>query len=215
MLKTYLNIPVIAEWCAFIAAIFLINKKKTIWRLFIPFLFLTIVAETFGWYSHYVLVKNNNWVFNILMILNISFSIWLFQKADLFKPFKKKLKWASGIFLIFAIGNVFVFQGFWNYDFYTEVLGDIFLAIIACCFFYLLLKEEAFRDIFTYEYFWLSNGLLFSSLCNIILYLFLDSLRAFYKQTNINVYSYINDVLNILLYGSLIISFICRRRNLN
>jgi hypothetical protein len=46
-----------------------------------------------------------------------------------------------------------------------------------------------------------------------LVYLYLDNLIAFYRQTDINVYAYINYSLNIVLYGSFIIAFICRNRN--
>jgi hypothetical protein len=115
--------------------------------------------------------------------------------------------------MLYALINLFFFQGFWHYNQYTETIGDIIQVIICCYLFYSLLNEKAYRNLFSYEYFWLANGVLFSSLGSTILYHFPEAMSAYQKQTGINVFAILNNVLNVLLYGSLIIAFICRNRN--
>jgi len=117
------------------------------------------------------------------------------------------------LFMGFGLCNLIFIQGFWKYNTITDVLSSIILAIISCYFFITVLKEEAFRNLFTYEYFWFANGILFYSLGSVVLYIFLDYLGDFYKETKINVYGYINYGLNVLFYGSLVIAFVCRQRN--
>ena len=213
MLSTLFNITVIAEWCAFITAVFLLRKKTKVWQLFIVFLFITVCAETAGWILSFVFKKNNNWIFNINLLINVPFSIWIFSKAEPLQKVSRFLYLAMALFIVFALTNLFFFQGFWKYNGITDVFSSIMLAVICCYFFYAVLKEETFRDLFRYEYFWLANGFLFYSLGSVVLYVFLDYLWAYYNQTKINVYGYINYGLNVLFYGSLIIAFICRHRN--
>ncbi len=213
MLSTLFNITVIAEWCCFITSLIFLSKSTGVWRFFIPLLFIIIFAETAGWYLSYVLKKgNNNWIFNLLLTINISFSIWMFTTAEPLRKVKTKLFFIMAFYIVFAACNLFFVQGFWEYNGITEALGGIILAVISCYFFYALLKEEGFRNLFRYEYFWLANGLLFSSLGS-VLYIFLHYLHAFRKHTGINIYGYVNYGINVLLYGSLIIAFICRKRN--
>jgi hypothetical protein len=213
MIASLLNITVISEWCAFISAIFFLRKRTTSWQFFILVLFLTICVETTGWYLAYFSSGGNNWIFNILLLINDCFSIWLFSKAEPMRKIRKPLYLLIVCFIVFAICNLMFIEGTQKYNGYTEVLGDIMQATISCWFFYEVLREEKFRDLFRYEYFWLANGLLFCSLGSVVLYIFPDYLYAFYLNTKINVYGYINYLLNILLYGSLIIAFICRSRN--
>ena len=213
MFSTYFNITVTAEWCAFICSLTLLNKRTSIWRLFIPFLFITIVTETIGWYLNYVVKHFNNTApFNILMIIGVIFFAWLFKQPNQMKRIKRKIDYIIMIFLLFAIINLFFFQHLWIYNSYTETAGDIILASISCYFLLTVLKKEEYINLFQYEYFWLANGLLFSCLGSVLIYIFSDSLFAYYKETKIPVYDYINYVLNIVLYGSLIIAFICRRK---
>lgn len=212
MLSNYFNITVIAEWLVFFAAIFLLNRDTGKWRLFIILLFLTLCAESTGWYISNILKKSNNsTVFNFLLIINISFFGWMLTKAEPFKKAKLTITIAIVAFILIAIANLFFIQGLWIYNSYTEMIGDVMLAIICCYFFYVMINETNFRDLLKYEYFWLSTGVLFSSLGGIILYMFLNLLQTYKKQTGINVYGYINYAINLLLYGSLIVAFICRR----
>jgi hypothetical protein len=214
MIAGLFNITFIAECCALMVAIILLNKKTTLWQFFILFLFITVLAETVGWYLAFILHKpNNNWVYNILLVFSGSFSLWIIANAEPFRKARTKLNGGMLLFVVFALCNLLFFQGPWKYNGYTEILGDLLMSVYCCYFFYRVLTESVYRDLFRYEYFWLANGFLFSSLGSVVLYIFLDALTMYYRHTNINIYGYINYGLNVLLYGSLIISFICRNRN--
>jgi hypothetical protein len=213
-LSTLFNPTVTSEWCAFIAALCLLRRRTGVWRLFIWQLLLTIIAETFGWSSIYFWKSlNNHWIFNLLLLISAGFWIWIFSRAE---PMARSRKLLYGLligFLCFGLVNMFFFQGLWEYNGYTDVLSDMLIAGVCCYFFYTILREEQFRNLFGYEYFWLANGLLVSSLGSVVVYIFINDLFAFYNHTHINVYGYINYSLNIILYVSFIIAFICRNRN--
>lgn len=214
MLTKFFNITVIAEWCTFFTAIILLNKQTGVWRLFILFMFLTICTEFIGSYETVILkIKNNSLPFNFNMIIGVSFFIYLFSQADIFKKNKRILFFIIIGFVGLSFINLFFFQGLWIYNYYSEILGDILLALLSCYFYYSLIQEEEFRNLFQDEYFWLATGLFFSSMGGVILYIFLNQLQSFKDKTHINVYGYINYGLNLLLYSNLIIAFICRRKN--
>jgi hypothetical protein len=214
MIASLFNITFITESCAFIAAIWFLRKRATLWQLFIPLLFLTIFVETLGWWLVVVERKSSNSIiYNLLMIVTDLFSLWILFHAEPLLKKRKMFLWLMTAFSIFAIVNLASFQGPWQYNGYTELLGDLLQVVLCCYFFYSLLREERHRDLVHYEYFWLANGFLFSSLGSAVLYIFIDPLTAFYRQTGVNVYANINYLLNTLLYGSLILAFICRYRN--
>jgi hypothetical protein len=158
-------------------------------------------------------IENNSWIFNTLLIYTGSFTIWILSLADPFKRIRQKLKKGIILYLFLATINLAFFEGFKNYNAYTEMLLDLIVCSYCCYFFYKALEEPEYRNLYHYEYFWLAVGFLFSSLGSAVLYIFINSLTSFYKHTHINMYGYINSGLNIVLYSSLIISFVCRRRN--
>lgn len=213
MLSHYFNITVIAEWSAFIAALLLLDKKTTTWRFFILLLLVTIGVETIGWYMNYILKRHTNALpFNILMIGSNIFFIWLFAQTREMQKVKRVLRILMILFIAFGLINLLFFQKSWIYNSYTETLGDIILAITAFYFLFAALKQDEYINLLKYEYYWLANGVLFFSLGNVVLYLFQDSLYAYFRQIKVPVYDIINDVLNFVFYSCLIIAFICRRR---
>jgi len=213
MFKGYFNIIGIAEWCCFIGSLLLLDKKTTYWRLFQLFLFITICVETVGWYMNYIIRRQTNALpFNFLMLLSFVFFIWLFTRSKEMQKIKTGLQLLILLFGIIGLANFFFLQKFWKYNSYTQTLGDILLLVISAYFLFLILKAPEYKNLFGYEYFWLANGLIVSSMGSMLLYYFGESLYAYYKETKIPVYDYINSVLNVVLYGSLIIGFICRRK---
>lgn len=214
MLENYFNITVIAEWSTFIATIILLNRRTGKWRLFMPLLFLILCVETVGWYqSNITKVQGNSMPFNFLMIISISFFLWLMAQA---KPMVSMKKYFYGVifsFIVFALVNLLLFQKLLNYNSISEVAGDILLTFFSGYLIFGLIKDETNeRSLFSHEYFWLAIGILFSAMGSALLYTFLDELQAYYNETKINVYGYINYTVNVLLYSCLIIAFICRRK---
>lgn len=212
-MSSYFNFTVIIEWCTFIAAIFLLDKKTGIWRLFILFLLLGICTETVGWYMYnFLKIKYNALPFNFFMLARITFLMWFFTKAKLLKNAMKILFAGIALFLVFGLINLFFFQGFWHYNFHTESLGDIILSLVCCYFLLKVVKSDEGINLLGFDYFWLAIGVLFYSLGFALLYQFADLLGAYYKATKINIGNYINYALNLIFYSCLIIAFICRRR---
>jgi len=216
MFASYFNITVIAEWCTFIAAIFLLNKRTGIWQLFIPFFFLILVTETLGWYFHNVVKRYENALpFNILLVISDFFFLWLFSKADVLKKEKRLIVYSLVFFVVFSVINLFLFEGFWRYNSFSDTLGSILMITVCCYLLFVLVKKEEYLDLLRYDYFWLAIGLLFYSLGSIILYHFTYLLMDFAKETKIDIGTYINYSINLILYASLIIAFICRRKITN
>lgn len=219
-LSALLTIIDIAEYLTLFAAIFLLNKKRVgIWRLFILLLLIIVWSETFGWFWNFVLIKKHNfhkpnaWIFNVNMIFTDTFLLSILTTAKHLNKTKKIICISIAAFLLSALINLFFFEGFWEYNKFTETAGDIMQVIVCCYVFYCFIIEETYRDLLANEYFWLATGILFSSMGSAFLYNFPTVLGKFQQYTKISLFTTINTVLNILLYVSMIIAFICRNRN--
>ena len=212
-LQPLFNLIVSIEYITLLVAIFLLHNKRTgRWQLFIPMLFVIVVAETLGWYFRYFLHRSNAWIFNINMIITISFMLWMLATAAIPYSIRKVIHLFLVIFIVFAVTNLFLFEGITHYDQYTEVLGDVIQVIVCCIILYQLIKSDAYNNLLSYEYFWLANGILFSAMGGAFLYIFPVAFSNFQKHTGINIFGILNNVLNSLLYGSMIIAFICRNQ---
>jgi hypothetical protein len=212
MLKSIFGTTVISECISLLAAIIILNRKTKFWLLFIPFLVVTALVDIAGSYMRFVLQQNNfSYLYNILLIMTISFYLLFYTMSAVMEKKRRVLLFLFLIFNLYAVGNLFFFQGFFNYNYYTEVFGDIIIVFSLGFFYYRLLTEEISRLIHRDAFFWLSSGLLLFSLGSIVLYLFRPVIKKYYLTTHINLGGTINDVLNVMLYLSFIIAFICQR----
>lgn len=210
---TYFNITVTSEWLTFFAALLLLDKRTGKWRLFIPLMFLVLCTETIGWYMHVKQrVFDNALPFNILMIISNLFFIWFFSKAALLLPIQQLFKSLAVGFVAFALINLFFFQGPWQYNSFSESAADVILVIICCYFLFTIVKSNEHFNLISFDYFWLATGLLFYCLGSALLYQFSYLLRDYYEQTKIDIGTYVNYTLNLILYTCLIIAFKCRRK---
>jgi hypothetical protein len=213
MLKLILGVTVNCECISLIAAIVLIRTKLSAWRLFVPFLFITALADVVGSYGRLVL-KNSHFelVYNILLIISIAFYVIFFTAYILMNVFRKLFIYMLSGFFVFALFNLFFFQGLFRYNFYSEVLGDCIIILVVGCFFYTILTNETYVGLFTDSFFWLSSGLLMFSLGSIVLYIFRPVIVNYYQDTCINLGGSINDILNVILFASFITAFVCQKK---
>ena len=217
MLNTYLNLTTISEWITFLAALFLLKSRTGLWRLLIPVLALTVIAEFVGWYLTFIArLPNNAAPYNFLLLVNGIGMLYLLGSAPplgtIHQPPSHMVKLVLAGFLAFGLINLCWLQGLNRYNYYTEVVADLLTAVLSCYVLFRMLWGETYVELFRNEYFWLANGLLFSSLGSILLYIFINALREYWRQRGVNVYGYINYTVNLLLYGSLIIAMLCRNR---
>jgi hypothetical protein len=209
----YFNPTVTAEWITFTAALFFLDKKTTVWRLFIPLLLLVLSVETIGWYMIVKLEKYDNALpFNILMLVSSIFFMWFLKRSITSARIKSCINIAMILFLLFGITNLLFYQGLFVYNSISEAIGDIILAIICCYYLLALVKDPLPVNMLRLDYFWLATGILFYALGSAMLYQFSYLLIKYYKKTNINIGNYINYALNLVLYSTMIIAFICRRK---
>ena len=213
MLHGYFNITVIEEWITFFAALLLLNGSMEEVAI--------IQAPNGGYFigRDYRLVfkywrhqHENAIPFNGLMLLTDLFLIWFFAVSEWFKKGKRFFFISMGIFIGAFIMNLLSYQGLWTYNYYSETIADIFLFIICTALFYKLLQNDEYINLLSLDYFWLATGVLFSSLGSALLYQFSDILHQYFLRTGIDIGTYINFGLNSILYISLIISFVCRRK---
>ncbi|MET0636650.1 MAG: hypothetical protein ABWZ25_11535 [Chitinophagaceae bacterium] len=208
------NLTVIAEMITFIAAITLLKKQTGEWVLFRLFLFLILVAEISGWILSWKLrIFNNVWIFNILLCINACFSLWILSTPESSRKHRSGIIKLAFLFVVMTIISIFINDGWRSYNSKTEITQDIVLALLCCHLLYSMLRETEYRNLLADEYFWLANGILIFSLGSAVLSVSRPQLDQFQQSSNITLSQYLNDTLNLFLYASYIIAFICRYRN--
>jgi hypothetical protein len=209
----YFNIITIIEWITLATSLFLLDKRTGYWRWFIAWLALTVIVEFTGWYMRvHIGIKQNALPFNLLMLVRILFFTYILSRAEMLGEVRKRLWVFASIFLCGALLNLFFYQGFNRYNSFTDSLANIVLAITCCYLLYMILIDERQLDVMKQEYFWLANGLIFYLLGSAMFFNFSYLLMDYYTRTGINLGTYLNSSLNLVLYINLIIAFVCRRK---
>ncbi|RZM17851.1 MAG: hypothetical protein EOO88_42245 [Pedobacter sp.] len=200
----------IAELVAFVAALVFLNKNSGICQVFKLILLITLLAEFTGWILAWKLYRPNGWVFNSLLGINSSFIVFiLFQRLN-YKYKDKVLIAIISLIIISTLVTLVFLDGITIYNRLMEITIDLGLAILCCIVLYQMLLTEKNRSFYAFEYFWLVNGVLVYSLGSAVLYVSHPYLGVYQQESGIQLAQYINDTLNIILYASYIIAFICR-----
>lgn len=206
------NPTTIAELIALVAALFILSNKKTgYWSFFIPYLLITILIESAGYYYRVELKKPNYPFYNFFMFAQLLFFAFLFYK---FHQSKRIKQWVSILVIVFVL--VFITEGiinsFASYNKYSRQFLSIFVVLFSCTFFFSILKDDTIKSPVRYPPFWIVTGLFFFYFGSIAMFAFFDKVSQIKLSGNISFYTLVMGCLSCILYGSWIIGFICMKK---
>ncbi len=184
-------------------------------KLFVPYLFLTVMVEWVG----YIIVQKklapgNHFLYNIYVPLSVLFYLYQMQAYTGSGRFRK-LAMGMGLFYLVTVitGFLFFFSilKFVNYNF---IIGGFMVSAFAFLYYYDLLEKEDRVTIYSTPAFWINTGLLLYYLPKIIFYTCFE----YFAYINVNPVSLhilffrLNRLFVIILYGCIIINFLCTSR---
>jgi hypothetical protein len=175
----------------------------------VPFLLLTIIVEGTGLITSQIHWQNL-WMFNFFTCFEFLFYTYLYTKLIQNNKWRRVMRYAMMVYPVLFLINIFFIEGFTRFHTITYRIGSVMVVFWCCLYFRQLLQSPGYTAVFRIPAFWLSTGLLFfytgfffyMSAAYILLYtrLVIDKL----------VWQAISDTLNTLLYGSILIAFLCR-----
>lgn len=180
-------------------------------RIFSPFLFITLLIEgsiSLGW------VKGNNVnnaIYNFFTVLE--FTVYLFTLSEIIK--NKRVKQIIRIFIYvyipLALGNIIFIQKIYGFPLLTYALGCLVIVTVCIYYFFELFQAPKSVTLTRQPAFWICSGLLFFYCCSFPLFGPINLVRALPPFIVKNFLAIIN-ILNVLLYSSFTIAFLCRLR---
>ena len=194
---------------SFISSLFSYSGQRHHYlKLFPPFLFATLVAESFGAYLRYI-NKKNLYIYNFFTVLEFCFYMVLISLIISNPKAKMIIRICGLLYAIISIANILFFQGIKTFHTITYCLGC--LIIVGVCFYYFL---ELFRTPKSVKLskdpaFWICSGLLFFYCCGFPLYASINFWRR--SEFMATAFGNIFTILNIFLYSLFTIAFLCNR----
>lgn len=218
-ISDFLNIGLISEFIAFVAALVLLRKQKEPhWRFFIIYLLLIVALENYNTYLIAHLQPTYPFS-NFMMIVQVVFFTVLFSQ------FKQTKKFSMGsIISLIVFMMVYIAEGFIrahyknnlafidNYQYTSRVLLSTMVTIQSCLFFYNIMKEESYTNPLRSPNFWVVIGLFVFYFGTIPLFAFTNIISQIRLSGNISFYTLVTSTLSVILYGSWITAFVWKRK---
>ncbi|MGE6220010.1 hypothetical protein ACQKCH_09300 [Nubsella zeaxanthinifaciens] len=211
---TKIPLSVIMEWMCLIASILFIPKKLTqsYWRMFIPYLALVAVVETFSYLVGRVIDidLNKHYIYNSFLLVWSLFHLWIFAKIIPLKNIK-----AVCITIGFAIVVCYIVEwAYFDFTFYlyrTDTFIGGIIVLLSVIYYISLFKQDEYHDILKDASFWFVTGCL-------IFYGTTTSINAFFEELvririkgQVSLRYIIINIFNVIMYSCWIKSFLCLR----
>jgi hypothetical protein len=177
-------------------------------KYFSIFLFVNFLLEALTSYMAFYHI-NNIFANNIDSLVVISFELYLLREIITSRKAKKILLYGFLVYLLLSVVNILLVQSSRNFNTMTYCFGT-FLIITACIYyFWELFQQKASVDLVRQPPFWICSGLLFYCTCTFPVFGLTDLIMRLPVVILQNLYS-ILIVINICLYLSFTIAFLCR-----
>jgi len=145
---------------AFLVALYLMKISESGVPYFLIYLGLTNILDVFGGSILTYFGIHNTWIYNILILIQVPYFIYLFsnyftcQNKDLYL---RHLFW---IVLIISCGNFFFVQGVHEVNNFSYLIGMSVLCVLIIKYYYSLLTSDLTVSLLSLPLFWLSIGIL-------------------------------------------------------
>ncbi len=200
----------------FIAFCFLVNiftYRKNIDRiylkLFIPFLFITLIIESYSLYL-WDLGKTTFKLYNFFTAFEFCFYLFILRLIIDTKNVKTIIAYSLFIYLFISSINILFIQtnGFHSI---TYSIGCLLIVIFCIYYFFELFRRSTSINLTSEPAFWICSGLLFFYCCSLPLVGAVNFLSQI-PLILLNNMQRILNVMNVLLYTLFTIAFLCRLR---
>lgn len=177
--------------------------KNTPHRVFLPLLIVVVIAEPTATLLKEVFSLKNYVVYNTLSVFSFSFYLYWFKRIKI-KQWLVKLSWIIFVLAIAvsAITESFLYK-IWNIAWFT---GAILVLLNSIVFYSELLNKKEVVKYTNLPEFWIVTGLLIYHIGFLPMLLFKD-----YFDANTLYYRIPILILNLILYGNIIIAFKCKK----
>lgn len=208
------NPTTLAELAAFVTAlVFPVTDKAGYWRLFTLYCAVLLLAEFTGFYMRTVLVQPNHVLYNLLMLLQAAFFLYLLHRFHQSAVVRKYISMAAIAFMLLYTTEAVVYE-FGAYNKYSRQFLALMVVLFSCTFYFTLLKNDRVKSPLTYPDFWIVTGLFVYYFGTFVIFVFFDDVSKIKLTGNLSFYTLVIGSLSFILYGSWIIGFIWKKKQL-
>lgn len=179
-------------------------------RLFPVFLLLTIIVELI---TTWLTLHNKSafFLYNFFNPLEFIFYMYVVRENIRNQRVKRILFFTAWLYVVVAVVNALFIQRVSGFGSFAYALGCLLIIAASIYFFFELFQSTSSVNLIRQPAFWICAGLIFFYACSFPVYALLNFLKeapAIIKKN----FGVILLLLNVLLYSSFTIAFLCRLR---
>jgi|SRR6186713_272685 len=192
-------------------AVFFRRKSAVYLRLFPLFLALTILVEIVAFRLVNRKGGTNTALYNFFGVVEFLFYLFVLHEVIHNKRAKRVIFCVSLAYLAWVSINFIFIQKINTFHTMDYAIGCLLIAAVCIYYFYELFQLSHSVNLVRQPAFWICSGLLFFYTCSFPLYGFLNFIK-FAPTVIIRNLATILNILNVLLYSSFTIAFLCMIR---
>lgn len=204
-----MNIPsLLIQIISLVVSSSLIFRRKTprFLKVFPFFLLITVIIEVIGWQ---LVLHNINatLLYNLFTTLEFEFYLFLLYNIIQNHKFRRAILFCICSYPLLVVSNISIIQVN-TFHSITYAIGCLLIVTVCIYYFFELFQYPKSIDLKREPAFWICSGLLFFYCCSFPLFGLLNFLHSVSGVIMRNLASIVM-ILNILLYSSFIVAFLC------
>jgi hypothetical protein len=195
---------------SFLVSLLIYKKRLPLYlKLMPPFLFLTLLTETYSSYLS-TINKNNIPIYNFFSAFEFGFYLFLISLIIRNPKVKKLIRISIGLYWLAAVSNIIFVQGIKTFHTTSYAAGCLLVVAFCIYYFYEVFRFPSPGKLQYSPAFWICTALLFFYCCGFPMYglmnLWIERLPLLYSS-----FGMITDILNSILYSLFTVAFLCTR----
>lgn len=195
--------------------------KGTIYFYFIYYLAFILYAELGAGYFKYVISptlkpeeRDNTHIYVWVVIVMLGFLSYFLYTEIKNAFFRKLIVVFTSLLAFYFLSLFFFFKHYIEPFFYGYTVAGLYLTLLCCVYFYeLFLYSEEGDSILTLPPFWIASGIFIFFTGTSLSYVMHSILKnPSMRIMGLPLYSFISQVLSVLLYGSPVVAFVLIRK---
>jgi hypothetical protein len=201
----------LAEWLCFIASVLLVNNLDKYFTSIRVYMGFVVLIESICFYLAWIERVSNQWLYNCFILFEFSFMTWFVCKAI-------NLRYKNWIIVISCLtffGTYFAElinqKGITRFFSKADTVESVIMIALCMIYYYKLFIQEEYLKLENEPFFWIVTGSFIFYTTDIGVDTFFKKLVEVRISHSIPLRYLIMNILNIILYGCWIKSFLCIR----
>ncbi|MGB8194832.1 MAG: hypothetical protein WCF67_23055, partial [Chitinophagaceae bacterium] len=188
-------------------------------RYFSVFLIVTLAVELFAtWWklslhstSYWNYKQSNLWIYNLYLLPQYLFYLYYFHETLISGRIKRNIKITTVVYATITITNYLWGQKLHTlFNTYTVMAACLMISVLCIVFFFQVSNSVNILKPGSSPEIWIVSGMFIFHFCALPCFIFSNYLTVKYPTLAYNIFIYVLQFFNIIMYSFYLIAFLCK-----